>query len=339
MRAELFDRYVHDVGKRLPRKLRADVEAELLSLLMDSLQSLMPGSDSADGSAAEAAQIEVLRKFGPPAAVAAGYAPPRRYLIGPSLLDVYLITTAAAVGSIALLYVLLFALSVWGEGSLRGVSLPSLGGMFMSFVGLALQGLAGITIVFAVVERLLPESAFDEDQEGDWDPRQLPEIPADERFSRTRTLVKVGIMGALLIVANLFPDKVGIYFVGSVNGSPIGWHMVPVLSPAFSQLYVPLLNVLWGLTIALHLGVLWQGDWKWPTRLGELALNGYEAYVLYCMATGPSPVSMLSGLVVAGLAIALVATVIEVAHKAYKLVWRRAAGHLEPRPSRLHPQE
>lgn len=318
MRTELFDRYVHDVGRRLPRKLRADVEAELLSLLMDSLQSRMPELDSADGAAAEAAQTEVLREFGPPVSVAAGYAPQRRYLIGPRVMDVYLIVAGAVVGSIALLYVLVSALSIWGEGGLHGLSLPSLGGTLVSFVGLALQGLAGVTIVFAILERLLPESAFGEDEGGDWDPAQLPEIPDDERLNRTRALVKVAFLAALLVIANLFPHKVGLYFVGTVNGSPFGWHLMPMLSPAFSQLYVSLLNVLWGLTIALRLAVVWQGDWQRSTRLGDLALNGYEAYVLYRMVSGPSPVSMLSGLVAVGLAIALVATVVEAVHKAYK---------------------
>ena len=36
---ELIDRYIYEVGRHLPRKNRGDIQAELLSLLMDSLDA------------------------------------------------------------------------------------------------------------------------------------------------------------------------------------------------------------------------------------------------------------------------------------------------------------
>jgi hypothetical protein len=39
---ELLDRYVHEVGRNLPRAQRADVVAEIRSLLSDSLDARAP---------------------------------------------------------------------------------------------------------------------------------------------------------------------------------------------------------------------------------------------------------------------------------------------------------
>ena len=36
---DLIDRYVHEVGRYLPRKNRADIQAELRSLLIDTLEA------------------------------------------------------------------------------------------------------------------------------------------------------------------------------------------------------------------------------------------------------------------------------------------------------------
>jgi hypothetical protein len=76
---ELLDRYVHEVGRNLPCAQRADVVAEIRSLLSDSL----------DARAAEtgqpidtAAAIDAVRAFGKPDEVAARYWT-TRHLIGP----------------------------------------------------------------------------------------------------------------------------------------------------------------------------------------------------------------------------------------------------------------
>ena len=75
---ELIDRYVYDVGRYLPRKNRADIQAELRSLLMDTLESRVKGEPS------EEDVVALLKEFGPPEKVAASYWPEGQYLIGPT---------------------------------------------------------------------------------------------------------------------------------------------------------------------------------------------------------------------------------------------------------------
>ncbi|WP_061293867.1 HAAS signaling domain-containing protein [Herbidospora cretacea] len=64
--AELIDTYVADVAKRLPRRQRGDVAAELRSILLDEL------GDRADPADAR----RVIDAFGRPEEAAARYRPP-----------------------------------------------------------------------------------------------------------------------------------------------------------------------------------------------------------------------------------------------------------------------
>src|SRR5262245_48195851 len=77
----LLDRYVEEVGNRLPRKGRTDIEAEIRSTLQDMLDD----RSQATGQPIDDALIRaVLKDYGAPAKVAATYQAPQ-YLIGPRL--------------------------------------------------------------------------------------------------------------------------------------------------------------------------------------------------------------------------------------------------------------
>ena len=65
----LIDKYVVEVGKHLPRKNRADIEAEIRSTLEDMLDE----RTQATGPADEATILQVLKEYGAPREVAAKY--------------------------------------------------------------------------------------------------------------------------------------------------------------------------------------------------------------------------------------------------------------------------
>ena len=75
----LIDKYIAEVGKHLPRRQRADIEAEIRSTLEDMLEE----RNQAEASN-EAQVIELLKEYGEPRKVAESYIGPR-YLIGPRL--------------------------------------------------------------------------------------------------------------------------------------------------------------------------------------------------------------------------------------------------------------
>jgi len=83
---DVIESYVRDVARNLPRRERADVAAELRSLLTDEL-----------GNGDEAAALAIVRRFGRPADVAARYQTPTA-VIDPS--DTRSFVLAAVVGAL-----------------------------------------------------------------------------------------------------------------------------------------------------------------------------------------------------------------------------------------------
>src|SRR5258706_14658181 len=81
----LLDRYVTEVGNHLPRKGRADIEAEIRSTLQDMLDDR---SQATGQPIDEAMMGAVLKEYGAPTKVAATYQTPR-YLIGPRLYPIF----------------------------------------------------------------------------------------------------------------------------------------------------------------------------------------------------------------------------------------------------------
>jgi hypothetical protein len=75
---ELVERYVHQVGQYAPRRERAEIEAELRSMIQDQLDDRYAGSPSP----AEVAAI--LAELGRPSQLAMSYSG-ERYLVGPAL--------------------------------------------------------------------------------------------------------------------------------------------------------------------------------------------------------------------------------------------------------------
>jgi hypothetical protein len=294
MKAELFDRYVHEVGRRLPRKQRADVEAELRSLLMDALQDRASEADVPEGEAAadaasEADQVAVLEEFGPPAQVAAQYTPPHRYLIGPRLYDIYWIVVAAVAGSLTLAHLVMLIVALWGQAVPFGALGPAFGEVFGGYLGALLTGFGSITLTFALLERVLPESALAElGQEKEWDPRSLPRIEDRGRLELGGVIAETVVTVVALILFNVFPEWIGVNFRGSIDGASAVWHSTPMLSAAFFTLYLPWLNALWVARIALNVVLLRMGRWQRLTRLVDLALTAFGGYILYRMIAGPS---------------------------------------------------
>jgi hypothetical protein len=337
METKLFDRYVHEVGRRLPKKQRADVEAELHSLLMDALQDRI-GEEAEAKDNLEATQVAILEEFGPPAKVAAGYAPPKRYLIGPRVFDLYLLVAAVVAGSLSLVFlVILPILTMLGEPEPLSALLSYLVGIIDDYLGALLAGLGSVTLTFAILERVLPDSALDTEDEETWNPRDLPEI---EDTDQTRVqigglIIETVLTAIALIVFNLFPQWIGIGFVASLDDAPARWYAIPLLAPVFFTIYLPLINVSWILQIVLNIVLLRQGRWQLVTRLIDVVLTAFSAFILYRMITGPAFLtfeaitqeslrqlldSFLPTLIKFGLTFGLIVTTGEIIQKLYRVI-------------------
>jgi hypothetical protein len=290
MKAELFDRYVHEVGRRLPKKQRADVEAELHSLLMDALQDRMEGR--AEEASAED-QVAVLEAFGPPSEVAARYAPPHRYLIGPGILNIYLIVVAAVGGALTIAYIVLLGLTAW-SASASAIG-TAIGELASGYVNALLTAFGSVTLTFAVLERLVPASAWEKTTEKAWDPRSLPPVEDTERIERGGLIASSVFLVIALVVFNLFPQWIGIGFVRSADDGVAGLRFWPVLAPVFFTAYLPWLNGIWLVQLVLNVVLLRQGRWQLVTRLVDLLLSIGGIVLIGQMLVGPSLIAVPQG--------------------------------------------
>ena len=271
---DLINRYAHEVGQYLPHRLRADVEAELRSLLTDSVEekALLGGVPADDELAAK-----VLREFGTPKDVAARYAPEPQYLIGPRLYPAY--RTAVRI-MLPVLAAVVLALVVVGQFRHPGEP-PSVVPFVRatgSFLWSALVNLGIMTLVFALVERAIRQR---EAAGKAWDPSALPPVNDPDRISYFGRIFALYAIAALALLFNFFPDWVAVYVFRNSDAN-----VYPLLTPAFSR-YLPLINTWWLLAFVLNLAVLRQGRWTRPTRWADFGLEVGWASILLLIVLGP----------------------------------------------------
>ncbi len=260
----LIDNYVSEVGRRLPPKIRADIEAEIRSALEDMLEER---SKNAARPVDNEMIFDVLKEYGDPDKVAASYLP-ERYLVGPSLYPIFM-----TVVKIVLLVTGIVALV--GLGISLGQSSPDLrGGLTLVFKALvdyytsALTFLATIVFVFAIIEWGIhssgkPVTVKGLPLTGEWDPRSLEKVSPRNRIERGSTIAEIVFTFAAIFLFNFYPQvfsigysSLGDWYAGLGNGAA-----VPLLSEAFFR-YVPYLTVVWVLVIVLDIILLSRGYWN-----------------------------------------------------------------------------
>jgi hypothetical protein len=340
---KLFDRYVHQVGRRLPKRLRAGVKAELHSLLLDTLKERV-GRPAGDETAfSEDEQAAVLQEFGPPAQMAARYQPRPLYLIGPKVFNLYFIVVAAVAGAGLLASIISTAVSAFNAapGTVDALGLLVRGTTI--FFSAAISGIGSTTLVFAVLERVIPEDRLKLDDEKEWDPHDLANSTERNQIRPASLIVQIAFLALLLIAFIVFPDRIG---TGAYYDR--GWHIIPfALSPAFFSLYLPLMEAQWVLTIVLNLILLRQGRWQLGTRIASLPLEGLDIYILVRLIAGPSilsanvldqmrvimpsiPIPPVTSTLKLAFLIALIVIVVETAIKVYRLVRSQSTATLSP---------
>ena len=147
MKNELIDRYVYAVTRRLPARLRNDIDKELHSLIEDMLEA------RCDGLMPEDRDVRViLTELGTPSELAMRYMPEGRdHLIGPAYYSPYKMVTGIVLASVA------FGLVLSGFISFFTDNHEALYITLFSWIGTLITGLiaafGAVTFIFAVFER------------------------------------------------------------------------------------------------------------------------------------------------------------------------------------------
>jgi len=279
----LIDKYIAEVGKHLPRRNRADIEAEIRSTLEDMLEE----RKQTQGAVDDAMIVELLKEYGAPRKVAESYVGPR-YLIGPRIYPIFEMVTRIVV-------TVLFALALAGLGI--GLARSSLTGPeFLKTVGESALGLlsglitafGNIVLVFAILERTLPAKEFEKDVE-DWNPADLANEPDPDRVKFGEQIVGIFFLVLFLVIFNLYPGVIGFGFFNESD-----WVFIsPVLTEAFFG-YLPWLNILALLQIVFSVYLLRQGVWNTGMRILNIVLELAGIALAVVMLRGPALAALTS---------------------------------------------
>ncbi len=274
---KLIELYVAEVGRRLPARQREDIQNELRSAIEDAVDD----DARAQGKPAdEALAAEVLRRYGAPEKTAASYLPPR-YLIGPELFPKYVKVFGALVSVLALLAAIGFGASLGASPETRAnigaALLQAAAGLWLNVWRLA----AIVTLVFGVYEWMARRLAAPPKA---WDPALLKFTPpaGRDRINPVELTIEIVTTVAALLVFNLFPQWVGIYWLQGGH-----WLGAPLLAPAFFQ-YLPALNIWWGSQILLDLVILTQRR-RQPAMLWlKMGLDVVRVLIFFQLVIGPA---------------------------------------------------
>ncbi|MCC6568301.1 MAG: hypothetical protein IT315_03605 [Anaerolineales bacterium] len=263
----LIDKYVAEVGKHLPLlKGREDVEKELKSTLEDMLEDK---AEQAGRPRDEAMEIELLKEYGSPQRIASSYNP-HPYLIGPRMFPFFLMVLKIV---LTVVIVVMLVLS-----SIKAVTaFPLFAADFMQVImqgfgnalSTAIAAFGNVVIVFAILERILPEKEMgDFSNEKDWDPASLAKQPDPDMVKRGDLIVEV-VFTAL-----------GLAFLN-------GMFNLPVFTKEFSQ-FIPWINAVFLGEIILDVYLLFTAKWNTPGRIAKVIIEAVGIAITVILIRTPN---------------------------------------------------
>lgn len=256
--AELIDRYVYAVTRRLPEAQRADIEKELRGLIDDML------ADRTKGAAPRKEDAEaVLKELGRPTALAAKYRGSKQYLIGPDYFDLYMMIMKIVV--IVAPCATAFA-QVIGYATNPPVNVfEAIGMFFASVISAAVNAFAVVTIIFAVIDRYADRK--EKLNVNGWKPSDLPPVPAAKAvIGISEPIVGMAFAIAAMIIFNVAPWLFG---AGDISGRTF----IPVFNLDVLKSMLPYINAMFGFGILKEIMRLVIGRYNLRLALSLTVMN------------------------------------------------------------------
>jgi len=277
---KLIDRYVTEVGRRLPLfRGRKDIENELRSTLEDMLEDRAKKVGRASD---EAMETELLREYGAPEGVASSYNP-MPYLIGPRMFPFFMMVLKIAVSVLTVVLLVLLGVQISTQSPMTGMEFAkAIGEGLLGIVSAAIAAFGNIVLVFAILERFVPASEFKLGEQKEWDPLSLKKEPEPEEIKPWEPIFAIVLTFIAISIFNFNPQLIGFY---SFSGD--AWVVIPALTDAFFR-WLPLINISWVAEIILNGLLLRSGRWGTQTRLFSMAIKVLQIVIGYFLLTGPN---------------------------------------------------
>lgn len=265
---EMIARYAQAVARRLPKAMRADVQAELQELLTDSLRERAGGAAPTDAMA-----TELLLSFGAPRDVALRYHTP------PAIVEA---ADARLFGKIAAAVLVGLAIVTIGFALSAPRDTPDLANQTTrAYLQAALEVLGALTAsfwTFGALRRHFPGMS-------NWKPRALPRVADPDHVNRlgVALCVLAGACGTLLLVHPVW--FLDIFWQGRAAPAAV---QALTYDPDFMRVRGPLLFSCLGLSLGAYAWVGIEGRWRAQTRRVSFALTLVLcALMAWCILAGP----------------------------------------------------
>jgi hypothetical protein len=275
MKNKLIDAYVARVGESLPEKDRADIEAEISSLLQDMVESRAEAENRAPD---DEMVYAVLKEYGDPDKVAASYREPR-YLIGPRLFPAFWLVlriVLVVMGAVALAG-LIYTLTRLGSVPIETIISQGIDAIG-HYLGTAVTVFGNVVLIFAILEIALPRFG---QKKKEWDPRSLTGYTPVDSIEPAGLAADIAFNVAAIVLFNFYSDWVGVFFRQGVGWVQSG----TVLSDAFFS-FLPWLTIAWAAKIAFDVALLAKGRWTRALRWVFAAVQVFMIGVLAAMLFG-----------------------------------------------------
>ena len=272
--ADLIDRYVFEVTRRLPQAKRDDIEKELRTLIDDMLETRCGGNVPRDEDV-EA----VLKELGRPSVLAAKYRDEKRYLIGPDVFEIYLlvvkIVLAAVGGGIILSQVIGYAVTPPDN------AFAAIGSFFTTLLAALVQAFAWVTVAFTLIERFVKKDTLKKEME--WNPSDLPPVPENKAIIKKGDPIAGIVFGVVfLIILNVVAGIFGIFVLTD------GKTFIPVFDLDAIEAMLPLIDVMVVLGILKDIVKLIVGRYNIQVALSVTVLNICSVILFIYVFAGPA---------------------------------------------------
>ena len=251
----LIDRYIAEVGKHLPHKNRADIEAEIRSTLEDMLDE----RKQAEGPAEEATVMELLKEYGSPREVAATYKT-HQYLIGPRLFPIFETVIRIVFAVVAGVSLIGLGVGLAKAGLTGPAFVSTIGEWFGGLISGLIAAFGNITLVFAILERTAVADKFEQDFK-EWDPKELKSEPDPDQVDLPDHIATIIFTVLGLVIFNLYPNLFAVRYMS--DGT---WTTLPILTAAFFS-FLPWINIMGLIQIVFSGFMLGQRNWAPATRI------------------------------------------------------------------------
>lgn len=264
---ELVERYVHQVGRYLSPKERAEIEAELRSQIQDQLD------DRYNGSPSQADVVSVLVELGTPRQMAVSYSRDQ-YLVGPTLYPFMMIILRHGwlLVPATVIFLNLF-------GALVSAPTNTIFDLLIETAVAAVQATLIFSAVVVLIFALIQHSNVDLKDKEAFDPLNLPEVNDPGIVDRVEAAFGLAI-GTLLTLVLLYWLQVGGLTL-RFNLSDPG-EVIPV-----SGVWMILLILIVVGQVIVQLLALRRNRWSVGLLLAQIVLELVGAVGLYFVVLQP----------------------------------------------------